>query len=161
MFNFWLTWRYRLKWKRDLLLWKLKDFNERFNPYAQIADLTSYTQHLKDLLNHASCVCGKRLDLKNAYGCIECEHCHGLAIADWPHHCDAYLGDGHYWCKFCVADVACKYQLVSSEEQEDFQADPDIAVEWVAMLPDERFLHLVQEAEQRLTSVENGAGAVE
>lgn len=140
-------------WKRNLFLWKVKNFNERYNPYARIASLTKHTQHLTDLLNHASCVCGKRLNLDTAYGCIECEHCHGLAVADWPHHCDVYVEDGHYWCKFCVADVACRYQLASPERLEDFQANPDLAAEWLWELSDGQFLRMVHEAGLRLTCV--------
>lgn len=149
MFGFFLKWRYQLKWKRDMFLWKLENFNERYNPYAQIATLTRSIQRLNDLLDHASCVCGKRLDLENVYGCIECEHCQGLAIVDHPHSCEVYLGDGHFWCKPCVVAVACQYQLASPEDLEDFKADPDIAGEWASAFPEGQFLQLVQEAEAK------------
>ena len=146
--------RSRLWWRVDVLLWKLERWSEWYNPYARIAALMAEIQHLSTLLDHASCVCGQRLRLSTAYGCIACERCQRLAIADHPHGCDVYLGHGHYWCRSCVVAVASLYQLVAPDVLEVLSADPTLVTEWIEGLPEGHFLHLVHEAEQRVTSVD-------
>ncbi len=120
--------------------WRLRGWNERFNPYARIRDLEESQSHLIHLLDHASCVCGKRLDYDNSEGLfIVCACCQRLIASNWPHCCDVFLSEV-IWCKPCVAEAARKAGILPHEEM-----DVDEIAEFVENdLPYGAFLHIVE-----------------
>ena len=122
---------YRWRWLRRILYkltpsmwyWRMRFdlWNERFNPYARIEMLQTSRDILADLLNHASCVCGKMLDYEHIWGIVQCSRCQRLVASDVSssHECTIYLGDGGFWCKPCVVEVARASSILPDPDMED------------------------------------------
>ncbi|HYU74273.1 MAG TPA: hypothetical protein VEL31_16505 [Ktedonobacteraceae bacterium] len=105
-------------WKMQLELWNL-----RFNPYARLHELKKTEAYLTDLLNHASCVCGKVLDYEHIWGIIRCGRCQRLAVCDAGslHDCAIHLGEGVMWCKLCVAEVIQRSRIPLPDPEMDIE----------------------------------------